>query len=395
MAKAGFWLRGAKGKLADSVLSKGENATIIREHVVPRNAQTEMQMVNRVAFATVAQAAKYMLPIIGQTFQGAANEKFNRRAFQQANINLLKRNFIRYNGIGGGPALNPDMTAANPKGVSQLIPNMYIMSQGSLSLPGWLTAKTKVNAINPERSNIYADPINGGSEHVVRVNIGDAFNPIEVLTDFYGLKLGQQITVCGICTDSSESVMAFDSDMPDFVRYSQFKALRAVIINDEDAAADASVNVTADTTVQQIKDSISALFDANKTDSDFLSCILAETEITLTPGEGYVAITLRNSIVSDDYVDIFNLLIGGDILGTVDSYDCKAACAILSEYINNQWSYSNSQMAVLPKNGSVVASNMGYYGYDYSNAYKTYLKGSGNTTSQLYTRRGGQDNTIG
>lgn len=393
MAKAGFWLRGAKGKLADSVLSKGENATIIREHVVPRNAQTEMQMVNRVAFATVAQAAKYMLPIIGQTFQGAANEKFNRRAFQQANINLLKRNFIRYNGIGGGPALNPDMTAANPKGVSQLIPNMYIMSQGSLSLPGWLTAKTNVNAINPDRSTYGA--IAGIPGGTITINNGDAFNPLYLL-ECLGLKLGQQVTVCAILTDNSENVLAYDVELPDFVRYTQFKALRAVIISDEDAAADASVNITAETTAEQIKTSFNSLFVTEKSDADLVDYILGLVEVIVNHNEeGKTRVTISNALNNGEMVNLFGNLVNGEIIGGGDDPAVKAICAILSEYTNNQWSYSNSQMALIPKYGSVVATNMGYYGYDYSNAYKTYLKGSGNTTSQLYTRRGGQDNTIG
>ena len=61
MAKTGIWLRGARGKLAGNVLFKGENAAIIRENVTPRNPQSAKQMLQRVAFATVSQAAKFIL----------------------------------------------------------------------------------------------------------------------------------------------------------------------------------------------------------------------------------------------------------------------------------------------------------------------------------------------
>ena len=49
MAKTGFWLKGATGKLAGAALQKGANGeTIMREIVTPKNPQTEAQMIQRI-----------------------------------------------------------------------------------------------------------------------------------------------------------------------------------------------------------------------------------------------------------------------------------------------------------------------------------------------------------
>ena len=61
MAKAGFWLKGARGKLAGSVLQKSAVAgTIIRENVTPKNPRSQAQATRR---ATFAPAAKFYSPL--------------------------------------------------------------------------------------------------------------------------------------------------------------------------------------------------------------------------------------------------------------------------------------------------------------------------------------------
>lgn len=49
MAKTGFWLHGATGKLAGATMSKGANGeTIMREVVTPKNPKTEGQSIQRI-----------------------------------------------------------------------------------------------------------------------------------------------------------------------------------------------------------------------------------------------------------------------------------------------------------------------------------------------------------
>lgn len=57
MAKAGFWLKGAQGRLAGSSLSSSPNGTIIREIVTPSNPNTERQVNQRSKFKLMSQLA--------------------------------------------------------------------------------------------------------------------------------------------------------------------------------------------------------------------------------------------------------------------------------------------------------------------------------------------------
>lgn len=87
MAKSGFWLRGAKGKLAGTVLYQSNGATVQREIVTPANPQSDNQMRQRVVFAGAskfyqnAQQNRFVL-----AFQNKKNNQSNFNAFMQRNL---------------------------------------------------------------------------------------------------------------------------------------------------------------------------------------------------------------------------------------------------------------------------------------------------------------------
>ena len=67
MAKIGFWLKGATGKLAGAALQRGANGeTIMREIVTPKNPQAEAQMIQRILMNTASQAYSKMKDICGR-----------------------------------------------------------------------------------------------------------------------------------------------------------------------------------------------------------------------------------------------------------------------------------------------------------------------------------------
>ena len=70
MALSGFWLRGARGKLAGSVLQKGVDGTIIREKVKPSNPNSEGQKIQRMIFGSVAMAYSVLKTICDHSFEG-------------------------------------------------------------------------------------------------------------------------------------------------------------------------------------------------------------------------------------------------------------------------------------------------------------------------------------
>ncbi len=102
---------------------------IIKDRVYDvKNPQTSAQMLQRVAFATVASAAPYMAELITISQEGITNAEFARQQFIADNVKLLKQ-YARSMANGG------DTEAAfAPKGNKQLIPNSYQVSKGSLSL---------------------------------------------------------------------------------------------------------------------------------------------------------------------------------------------------------------------------------------------------------------------
>lgn len=87
MAKSGFWLRGAKGKLAGTVLYSSGGSTVQREIVTPKNPQSDNQMRQRATFAGAAkfyqnaQQNRFVL-----AFQNKKNNQSNFNAFMQKNL---------------------------------------------------------------------------------------------------------------------------------------------------------------------------------------------------------------------------------------------------------------------------------------------------------------------
>ena len=72
-SKSFFGLRTGSTKSHTYQILNGEQITKDRVYKV-RNPQTSLQMIQRVVFATVTQAADKMLPIIGISQMGVARE---------------------------------------------------------------------------------------------------------------------------------------------------------------------------------------------------------------------------------------------------------------------------------------------------------------------------------
>lgn len=121
MAKVGFWLRGARGKLAGSVLMKGEKGTVARESVSPANPKTWNQALQRAVFATVSKFAAALSTVVSNSFDGCANGKLSRREFIKRNLQLLKDGYL----AGENAYLGV-------KGAYTPMPNALVISSGSL-----------------------------------------------------------------------------------------------------------------------------------------------------------------------------------------------------------------------------------------------------------------------
>lgn len=180
MAKAGFWLKGATGKLAGSALQKGANGeTIIREIVTPKNPQTRGQLVQRVIMQTIAQAYSQMKTICNHSYEGITQGALSQQRFNTLNLNWLRQHVAREVDRGLGAA---DIYAFSTLGRKSFVPNSYIISEGSL--PGVVVGVT------------------GGYCNAVSV---DATSYRTVINSL-GLRRGDQLTFIGITRNPLELV---------------------------------------------------------------------------------------------------------------------------------------------------------------------------------------------
>lgn len=133
MAKAGFWLRGARGKLAGASLAKGKNGTVMREIVAPSNPRTTAQLMQRMVFATATRTAKALREIIDHSFEDVkyGQDSVNYFVKQCAKILEQGMNNPVMNGITPYVPALPLGDIVVDGGYAGTIAN-YLISQGTL-----------------------------------------------------------------------------------------------------------------------------------------------------------------------------------------------------------------------------------------------------------------------
>lgn len=126
MAKAGFWLKGSRGKLGGSTLQKGSaGGTVIRANAESiKNPQTIAQAFQRMVFGTVASAKGALKTIVDHSFEGIDYGVDSLSYFQSINNNILRAAALR----------NDSRFKFDIKGAGVIVPNEYLISQGSLSM---------------------------------------------------------------------------------------------------------------------------------------------------------------------------------------------------------------------------------------------------------------------
>lgn len=133
MAKAGFWLRGARGKIAGASAQKGQNGTILREIVTPRNPKTDKQIYQRAIMATVMKAYSAGKQIFDHAFQGVEKGQKSQQYFISKNAGLL-RSLIAddINKIAAGTlrVTEAQNCCVAPKAL-YAVPNAYMISEGT------------------------------------------------------------------------------------------------------------------------------------------------------------------------------------------------------------------------------------------------------------------------
>lgn len=180
MAKAGFIFHGARGKVGNQVLARGEKGTVQREYVIPSNPKTLAQAKQRMAFAMATSAAAGLKFIVNHSFENISGEKENVREFVRLNSKMLRAQIE--NALNEGT--NGQMVA-QIMGAKGMQPANYILSRGSVYFPQY--------AIDAANNGVkYAAPT--GSTTALNATVTDYDSYKAALADL-GLVPGDQISI--------------------------------------------------------------------------------------------------------------------------------------------------------------------------------------------------------
>lgn len=129
MAKTGFWLKGANGKLAGATIYQSNGETVMREVVSPTNPKTEKQIIQRIIMHTVMQAYSKMKEICDHSFEGFKKGQETMSYFMSQNVGFAREKVATMQQQGLSFA---NMYNFVPLGLKGFTPNQYQVSMGSL-----------------------------------------------------------------------------------------------------------------------------------------------------------------------------------------------------------------------------------------------------------------------
>lgn len=374
MAKDSFLLFGSRGKIGNVVSYKGEKgSTVHRIHVIPRNPRTIKQMQTRIAFGTAATAAKLLLPIIGQTFQGFSGEKLNRREFMRMNTTRM----IDYIRTNQGIVREAHQYCFNPKNGNQaVVPNPWVIANGTLDQAPWGIATTGTQG--EDTFTLDGITFGGGAT----LTEGETYTGSDLVRMVFGIVPGTQVTIVGIVCRNANPIIVVDNtevaeaDLPnagiDILKASKLCAARLVT-----QASETSITIAAGTTAAQIQAVLLSAIDADKTSQPFIGLVEAATY----SGGAFALQAL-------DFDDLF---------GFDSQTDTILSAGIITSYFDKIWKYSPSIMTNVFSVGEATddgSSDPTRYGFNFDNAILSYL-GYSNEVSNLYTQQGGLVNNIG
>lgn len=318
---------------------------IIKDRVTDvDNPQTSEQMKVRLAFATAGIAAKEMIDIIGISTEGITNPTYGRQMFISRNSKLLRQIFDNE---------GSDMLAAwSPKGNTQLIPNSYIMSKGSLSLPAWAQVKTD----DPDGASFKSDGWNN-LDSPNSLPFGN-YTPALLWKTIFGLNQGDQVTFPQIITTgdifmskgyvTSEGVDVIE----DLVRKTFFAAPRIVLLS---TMPSTTLAVGSSTTWAEIAAALKTGVDMAKSYEPVVDTFCEGFQLGAAESETFPV------TASISWVD----------LGVSNDDTLLGICTIISRKETSGWKYTTSQMVCVHTEIGDGHNDL-YFGYTFLNALQSY-----------------------
>lgn len=365
MAKAGFTLYGARGKVGNLVARKSEKGTVLSEYKVPMNPRTNGQMRIRTAFGTVAKAGAALAELVGISFQGEQSIKGARRKFSSLNISKLNAQ-IKSNIADGRFA---------PKGFSVLIPNKYIVADGTIRNATLGTPQVVVDEIQH-------------TTHSFTLNAGQVYSPKEILNIIFGCEPGDQITLVGI--RSGVPVNYYPDDLQ-ILRDGQMVSARVYFKDAGELAGVDNLTVPAEPTTAFAADI-----------ATYVGMLIADgyaSFVDLLKSKDLYYLTIDGDVV-DVAIDFENSVNVPSPLPVFGTYSDIMAYGYFRSHLNStgtQWMFSRCALVCIDP----VYTSETYdgeepinYGCSFSLALNSFLN-NGARENTRYTETGGSDNTLG
>lgn len=338
---------------------------IIKDRVYEvSNPQSDGQMRNRVILATVTKAAAVMAPLITISREGVTKAEFARQEFISDNNKFLKT--VAGRRIGTNLHY---LAAFAPKNNQQLIPNSYIVSKGSLTVPSVLIPKTTGDKGSFGASTF--DKI--GS--LPGLPFG-SYTADELWSILFGLQPGDQLTFpqiygSGIAQAMYNGIEQTDANIVDKTLVSSFMAPRLVL---KSVMPTEEITISAATTTAELIAELEFGIDSERTYEGLDVSFLKGLSIDDT---------------ADDVLSLVNNDTYGEACGIGTVANLRAIGCILSRKDNDgNWHYSTTQLTCV---WDFLGQNSGdnYFGFTLENAIATFKKGVKTDSEGNFLQRGG------
>lgn len=379
MAKARFADGLRKGSTKSKTFStlatqKEGRIQIVKDRVTDiTNPQSRSQMIQRVCFATVTNAAAKMFPLISISTEGVTKAEYARQDFISRNVEFLKK----VAGRRAGANLHY-LAAYAPKNNQVLIPNSYIVSKGSLSVPAYLVPRTTGDA--GSFGDAAFAKFNDEGAVLPALTIGSSYDAATLWSLLFGLNAGDQITVPQIYGDGIEQAMyageSSDSELIDKTIKTTFCAPRLVLAKEMPTT---TITISAETTAAQVTAIMRAGVNADSSFETLVDNFLNNLSIDEIAGDNF-------QLTIDKTYDEVYCVSNDDVI--------RAIGVILSRQDENgNWRYSTSQLTCV---WDFIGENSGddYFGFTLGNAISTYLKTVKKDGDGNFLQRGGTPDII-
>lgn len=397
MSKVGYFQKGWRGKAAGIVYAKTENGTVARELVVPSNPQTRAQMAQRIIFATVTQAAVQLKPIINHSFEGS---KYGNKSVQQfISRNLNEMRAMAAEDYANNATAETNKFFATTKGISALIPNQYVVSQGSLaparvkvvadtaigglrlSLPG-ITGHTNSN---PARV-----PVTVSDTGVMTAKYGD------LIQAMFGIsEKAEQLTLVSIINQYEGYKFSYlgatdaGFQIPDCVMNASRLVVKSTLSWDDVL----TLGIVAEgvfTPNEDMDDNINMLLAYGAWEDDksaqilksSLQYIFDDMSYSVTQVGGVWGLNFLVDSIDGTSTQLNEIFGPGAADGTAV---VMAAGVIRSKFDGTKWRRSNTQLVTTPPVGNTAFRN---YGLLWSAAYDAWMRGAEVAESERFLNEG-------